>query len=191
VPARSVKELLALAKAQPGRLTFASTGNGTVNHVAGELLNSMAGIRTTHVPYKGTGPMMLDLLAGHIDLGYPGVASVVPHINAGRLQALAVTGATRSLALPAVPTVAEAALPGYEATSFWGILAPAKTPPDIVRRLNTAVIDALKNAELRDSFTRQGNELTPGTPEAFAALIRADTAKWARVVKSAGIKLDP
>jgi len=190
VPARGVKELLALAKAQPARLTFASTGNGTVNHVAGELLNSMAGVKTTHVPYKGTGPMMLDLLAGHIDLGFTGVSSVVPTINAGRLKALAVTGAARSVALPAVPTIAEAAMPGYEATSFWGVLAPARTPVEIVRRLNTAVLDALKNAELRDSYTRQGNDITPGTPEAFAALIRSDTAKWARVIKSTGIKLD-
>ncbi len=190
VPARNLQELLALAKSQPARLTFASTGNGTVNHVAGELLNSMAGIKTTHVPYKGTGPMMLDLLAGHIDFGFPGVSSVLPYISAGKLKGLAVTGATRSIALPAVPTIGEAALPGYEATSFWGVLAPAKTPADIVRRLNAAVLDALKHSELRDSYTRQGNDITPGTPEAFAALIRSDTVKWARVIKSTGVRLD-
>ena len=190
VPARNLQELLALAKSQPARLTFASTGNGTVNHVAGELLNSMAGIKPVHVPYKGTGPMMLDLLAGHIDFGFPGVSSVLPYISAGKLKGVAVTGAARSVALPAVPTIGEAALRGYEATSFWGVLAPAKTPADIVRRLNAAVLDALKHPELRDAYTRQGNDITPGTPEAFAALIRSDTAKWARVIKSTGVKLD-
>ncbi len=190
VPARTLKELLALAKAQPDKLTFASTGNGTVGHVAGELLNSMAGVRTLHVPYKGTGPMTLDLLAGHIDLAYPGVSSVVPHIRAGKLKAFAVTGATRSGALPELPTIAQAALPGYEASTFWGLLAPAKTPPEIVRKLNAAIVEALQSVTLRETFLQQGNEPAPSTPEAFAALIRDDTARWLRVIKRAGLRLD-
>ena len=190
VPAQTMKALLALAKAQPARLSFASTGNGTVNHVAGELLNSMAGIRLTHIPYKGTGPMMLDLLAGHVDLGFTGVSSVVPYIQSGKIKALGVTGNARSVALPSVPTIAEVALPGYEATSFWGLLAPAKTPADIVRKLNAAAIDALKNTELRDAYIRQGNEPAADSAEAFAALIQSDTIKWARVIKSTGIRLD-
>ena len=190
VPARGVKELIALAKAQPGRLTFASSGTGTVNHVAGELLAGMAGVRLTHVPYKGIGPMTLDLLAGHIDLAFTGVTAIVPLVKDGRLRALAVTGTTRSVALPETPTVAESALPAYEATSFWGVLAPAKTPPEIVRRLNAAIVDAVKSAELRDAWLKGGNEPAPGTPETFAALIRTDTARWARVIKAANLRLE-
>jgi tripartite-type tricarboxylate transporter receptor subunit TctC len=191
VPARSVKELIALAKSKPGRLSFGSTGTGTVGHVAGELLNSMAGVNIVHVPYKGSGPMAVDLLAGQIDLGFPGVSSLVPHIKAGRVRALAVTGPARSPVLPDLPTLDESGLSGYEATTFWGILAPAKTPGDIVRKLNSAMGEALRSAELKDYYVKQGNDPIASSPEEFAALIRTDTAKWARVVKSAGIKLDP
>jgi tripartite-type tricarboxylate transporter receptor subunit TctC len=191
VPARSVKELIALAKSKPGRLNFGSTGTGTVGHVAGELLNSMAGVNIVHVPYKGSGPMAVDLLAGQIDLGFPGVSALVPHIKAGRVRALAVTGSARSAVLPDLPTLDESGLSGYEATTFWGLLAPAKTPGDIVRKLSSALGEALKSAELKDYYVKQGNDPTASSPEVFAALIRTDTAKWARVVKSAGIKLDP
>jgi tripartite-type tricarboxylate transporter receptor subunit TctC len=190
VPARSVKELIALAKSKPGRLSFGSTGTGTVGHVAGELLNGMAGIKIVHVPYKGAGPMAVDLMAGQIDLCFPGISSVVPHIKAGRVRALAVTGSARSALLPVLPTLDESALRGYEATTFWGILAPAKTPGDIVRKLNSAMDEALRSAELQDYYLKQGNDPTASSPEAFAALIRTDTAKWARVIRSAGIKLD-
>ena len=191
VPARSVKELIALAKSKPGRLSFGSTGTGTVGHVAGELLNSMAGVNIVHVPYKGSGPMAVDLLAGQSISVFPGVSSLVPHIKAGRVRALAVTGSARSPVLPDLPTLDESGLSGYEATTFWGILAPAKTPGDIVRKLNSAMGEALKSAELKDYYVKQGNDPIASSPEEFAALIRTDTAKWARVVKSAGIKLDP
>jgi len=130
------------------------------------------------------------VIGNQVQLMFPTAATVVQHLKSGRLRGLAVTSASPSPPVPGMPTMASAGLPGYESISMLGVLAPAKTPADIVRRLNAAVFDALKNAELRDAYTRQGNDITPGTPEAFAALIRSDTAKWARVIKSSGVKLD-
>lgn len=135
--------------------------------------------------------MSVDLIAGQMDLGFPGLSSFVPHIKAGRVRALAVTGRTRSAVLPELPTIGESGLPGYDATTFWGLLAPAKTPDEIVRKLNSATGEALKSAQLKDYFVKQGNDPTASSPDEFAALIRTDTAKWARVVKTARIKLEP
>ena len=190
VPVRNVNELIALAKTKPGRLVFGSNGSGSVNHVAGELLNSMAGVSMLHVPYKGSGPMTIALLSGQIDLAFPGVSPLIPFIKAGRVKGLAVTGKVRTQALPDLPTLDETGLKGYEAINLFGILAPAKTPPDIVRRLNVALLVAMKSPELRDTYIKQGNDPTPSSSDEFAALIRSEIAKWARVVRDAGIKAE-
>jgi len=188
VPAKNVRELIALAKSRPGRLIFGSAGTGNVGHLAAELFDSMAGVSMIHVPYKGAGPMTVDLLAGQVDLSFPGLSSLVPYVKAGRVRALAVTGATRSAVLPDLQTLSEAGLAGYEATTFWGLLAPARTAGDIVRRLAAVLREALKNPELIQYYVNQGNDPTASTPEEFAQRIRVDIDKWSRVIKNAGIK---
>jgi tripartite-type tricarboxylate transporter receptor subunit TctC len=190
VPARDVKALIALARARPGALSFGSAGTGNVGHLAGELFESMAKVDMVHVPYKGAAPMTVDLLAGQVDLGFPGLSSLVPHVQSGRVRALAVTGLRRSGVFPDLPTLDEAALPGYEAITFWGVLAPGKTPPEILQRLGVAVAEAARTTELRDIYVKAGNDPAVSTPEEFAARIRADIAKWAQIVKAAGIKQD-
>jgi tripartite-type tricarboxylate transporter receptor subunit TctC len=185
VPARSVRELVALAKAKPGGLSYGSAGG--VGQLAGELFNSLAGVRMVHVAYRGGGPMTVDLLSGQMDLAFPGLSGFVQHVKAGRVRALAVTGAKRSTALPDLPTITAAGLPGYEATTFWGLLAPAQTPVPILRRLNQAIVDAVKQSELVNYYVSQGNDPAADSPEAFAQVIKAELEKWRRVVKAAAI----
>lgn len=190
VQATSVKQLTAIAGTKVGTLRYGSAGTGNVGHLAGELFDSIAKVTMTHVPYKGAGPMTTDLLAGRVELAFPGLASLVPHIKAGKLRALAVTGPKRSDVLPDVPTLNEAGLAGYEAITFWGVLAPGKAPRSIVDRLGTSISAALKTSDLRNAYTTTGNDPAASTPEEFAALIKNDIAKWGKIIRDANIKPD-
>jgi tripartite-type tricarboxylate transporter receptor subunit TctC len=187
VPARNLKELIALAKAQPGKLNFGSSGLGSSNHMAGELLKIMAGINIVHVPYKGNAPAITDLLGGHVEMAFSGVPALVPHIQSGRLRAIAIGSLKRFPALPQVPTFDESGLKGYEATTWFGLMAPAKTPKEIVSRWNSEVDRILKSAELRERFINDGLEPMGGSPETFAKFIRAEIDKYARVIKAAHV----
>lgn len=187
LPAKSVKELIALAKARPGEIAFATTGHGTYSHVSSALLLSMAGIQMLHVPYKGTGPGVIALLSGHVSLMTANVLSTLPHIRSGRLRALGVTSTKRMASAPEIPTVAEAGLPGYESVQWSGLLAPAGTPKDIVGRLHKETAAVLRSPEMKDRFAKDGTEPVASSPEEFAAYIRSETVKWAKVVKAAGI----
>jgi tripartite-type tricarboxylate transporter receptor subunit TctC len=188
VPAKTVKELIALARAQPGRLNYASGGAGSSAHLAAALFAAMAGIDLAHVPYKGTGPGLNDLLGGQVQLAIFGIPPVLPHIKSGKLRALGVTGKRRSAELPEVPTVDEAGVPGYEVNPWYGLLAPAGTPRAIVVRLSSEVTKIVRAAEMGEKLSAQGAEPVGGTPEDYAAVIRADTALWTRVIREAGIK---
>jgi tripartite-type tricarboxylate transporter receptor subunit TctC len=190
VPVHSVAELIAYAKANPGKLNFASSGSGTSIHLSGELFKVMAGVQMTHVPYKGSAPAVQDLLGGQVQLMFDNLPSSLPHIKAGKLRALAVTSATRASALPDVPTVAEAGLPGFEASSWFGVLAPAGTPPAIVAKLNAEIAKWLATPEAKEKLSAQGANIAGGTPEDFAKHIAGETTKWARVVKESGAKVD-
>jgi tripartite-type tricarboxylate transporter receptor subunit TctC len=187
LPARNLKELIALAKARPGKLNFASSGMGSSNHMAGELLKVMAGINIVHVPYKGNAPAITDILGGHVEMNFSGVPALVPHIQSGRLRAIAIGSRKRFPAIPEVPTFDESGLKGYEATTWFGLLAPAKTPKEIISRWNVEVDKILKSAELRERFMNDGLEPMGGTPEAFGRFIRAEIEKYARVIKAAGV----
>jgi tripartite-type tricarboxylate transporter receptor subunit TctC len=187
VPARNLKELIALAKAQPGKLNFASSGLGSSNHMAGELLKVMAGIDIVHVPYKGNAPAITDLLGGHVEMAFSGVPALVPHIQSGRVRAIAIGSLKRFPALPQVPTFDESGLKGYEATTWFGLMAPAKTPKDIVSRWNAEVDRILKSPELHDRFMNEGIEPMGGSSESFAKFIRAEIDKYARVIKAAHV----
>ncbi len=190
VPARSVKELVALAKSRPGQLNFASAGTGTAPHLSGELFNAMAGVKMTHIPYKGSPPAVIDLVAGSVDVMFSPASTVLPHVKSGRLRALAVTTAARLLSLPELPTVAESGLKGYETITWFGFVAPAKTPPAIVTRLNAEIVKALALPDVRSQFELQGIEILGGTPERFADYIREEIAKWARVIRLSGAKAE-
>jgi tripartite-type tricarboxylate transporter receptor subunit TctC len=188
VKAVSVSELVALAKAQPGKLTFGSAGNGTAVHLAGEQLRSIAGINIVHVPYKGAGQSVIDLLGGQLTMVFMTQAGGKGHISAGRLRALAITSPKRTSVLPEVMTFAEAGYPGVDAATINGIIAPAGTPRDYVQRVNTVVMRALKNPEFQTKLQDLGFEIAGGTPEQFGSWIRAEIAKWAKVVKESGAK---
>ena len=190
VPVQSVGELIAYAKANPGKLNFASSGSGTSIHLAGELFKVMAGVTMTHVPYKGSAPAIADLVGGQVQLMFDNLPSALPQIKAGRLRALGVTSAQRASALPDVPTIAESGLPGYEASSWFGLLAPAGTPPDVVAKVNGEVARWLASPEAKEKLLSQGANAAGGTPEAFARHIAAETEKWQRVVKASGAKVD-
>ena len=190
VPANSVAELIAYAKANPGKLNFASSGNGTSIHLSGELFKVMAGVQMTHIPYKGSAPALQDLLGGQVQLMFDNLPPSLPQIKAGKVRALAVTSLTRAPALPDVPTVAESGLPGFEASSWFGILAPAGTPPAIVAKLNAEIAKWLATPEAKEKLAKQGANAAGGTPEDFAKHIAAETAKWAKVVKESGAKID-
>lgn len=190
VPANTVAELIAYGKANPGKLNFASSGSGTSIHLAGELFRVQTGIQMTHVPYKGSAPAIQDLLGGQVQLMFDNLPSALPQIKAGRLRALGVTSATRAAALPDVPTIAESGLPGFEASSWFGLLAPAGTPRDVVARLDAEVAKWLASQDARDKLLAQGAIAAGGTPEDFSAHIAAETAKWAKVVKESGAKVD-
>jgi tripartite-type tricarboxylate transporter receptor subunit TctC len=185
--ANDLKELIALAKAKPGQLSYGSAGNASLAHLAGELFSLMAGVKLIHVPYKSSALSVLDVLSGRIELQFGSIAPTLPHIRSGRLRALAVTGATRLAALPAVPTVTESGLRGYEVSLWMGILAPARTPAAIVSRLHRELVAILGTAGVKDALVAQGVEPRPSTPADFAAYIRAEIAKYRKVVKTAGI----
>jgi tripartite-type tricarboxylate transporter receptor subunit TctC len=190
LPAKSIQELIALAKAQPGKLTYASFGVGSSAHLAGELFKIMAGVDMLHVPYKGGQPAIADLLAGQVSIYIPVLPSVVQLTKAGRLRLLAVTSAKRSSAMPEVPTVAESGLPGFEASNWFGLMAPSGTPPEITTRLNTEAHRALQAPDVREKLASLGFEIQASTPQEFYALLRSETDKWAKVLKASGARLE-
>jgi tripartite-type tricarboxylate transporter receptor subunit TctC len=188
VPARSLKELIALARANSGKLTFGSAGTGSISHLGIEMFKDMAKVNLLHVPYKGVAPALIGLMGGEIDVIYDPVLTSLPHIKTGRLRPLAVGAATRSLLLPAVPTVAEAGLRGFEASSWWGIVAPAGTPREIVARLHAALVKGISDKTVTERLVSQGMEPAVNTPDEFAARIRHDLPRWGQLVKAAGVK---
>ena len=190
VPAKSVKELVALAKAQPGGITFASGGSGSGTHLAAELLKSVAGLDIRHIPYKGVTAAIPDLLGGRVTMMFSPIQSVLPLVRDGKLRALAVTSLRRSSAFPELPTIAESGYPGFEFTGWSGLLAPARTPATIVRKLHLETVKALALPDLRAKFTDLGLEAIGNSPDAFAAIIKSEIPKWAKVIKDAGIKAD-
>ncbi|HVQ60789.1 MAG TPA: tripartite tricarboxylate transporter substrate-binding protein, partial [Burkholderiales bacterium] len=190
VPVSTVAELLAYARANPGKLNYASTGNGSSNHLSFELFKSMTKTSITHIPYKGSAPAVTDLLAGQVDMMFDNTPNVLPHVRAGKLKAVAVSSKTRSSLAPEVPTVDEAGVPGYDVTVWFGILTVAGTPRDIVQRLNTEIVKILTSAEVRERFGKAGVEVVAGTPEQFSGFLKSEVARWAKVVQDAGIKAD-
>ena len=190
VPVRTVKDLIALAKAKPGQLTFASSGIGNATHLTGELFKFMAKVDMVHVPYKGGGPAMSDLVGGQVSFSFASMPSALPHVRSGRLHAIAVSAGKRSPAMPELQTVAESGLPGFAAEDWQGILAPAKTPPEIVARLNSELQRVLGLQDIKDKLIAAGFEARTSTPEWFADFMKVEAAKWAKVVKAAGIKAE-
>jgi tripartite-type tricarboxylate transporter receptor subunit TctC len=190
VPARTVKELIALAKAQPGKLNYASAGNGTANHLAMELFKHMAGIDIVHVPYKGAPQAVTDVVAGHMNMMFNSIAPIVGHIKAGRLRVLGIASAQRSAQLPDVPTISEAGLPGFEAVNWFGMFAPAKTPKRIIARLNEAVVKVVHTPEIQAQFLTLGADPVGSSAEDFAAFVRKDMEKYATIVKISGARVD-
>lgn len=190
LPATSLQELVALAKARPGHLSYASGGNGASTHLAGELLKMVAGIDLVHVPYRGTGPATADVVAGHVPLMFNGISAARPHVDAGRLRPLAVTGDRRAGALPNVPTFAEAGLPDVTASTFWGVLAPAGTPAPAVSRLSESFRVGVTHQGVQERLASLGFDPIGGPPEAYAENLRTEAAKWAEVVRRANVKLD-
>lgn len=193
VPAKSLKELVALAKSKPGQLAYGSGGNGSAAHTTMEYLKLRAGISLLHIPYRGTAPSVNDLLAGQVQALFTGAPALLPHIRAGRIRALAVSSPRRMALLPQVPTVAEsgvAGTAGFEADQWYGLVAPAGTPPEIVARLNREVNQALSAAQVRDRLAAEGAEATPATPQAFAGLIGSEIKRWERVIKATRITVD-
>jgi len=188
LPVKNLKELIALARAQPGKLNFASSGIGSSNQMGGELLKMMAKINIVHVPYKGNAPALTDAVGGHVEMLFVGVPALVPHLKSGRLRGIAIGSLQRFVAIPEVPTFDESGLPGYESTNWFGLLAPARTPQEIVARLNAESGKILAGAEVRDRFLNEGLVAKGGTPEAFGKFIQSEIAKYAKVVKAAGLK---
>jgi tripartite-type tricarboxylate transporter receptor subunit TctC len=190
LPVTTVKQLIALAKAKPGQLNYASAGNGSTHHLSGELLKTMAGIDMVHIPYKGTTPALSALLAGEVSVMFVTVTGVQPHIKSGKVRALAVSTPKRSDMLPDVPTVAEAALPGFEMLSWFGLLAPAGTPPAVVTRINADTAKVLALPDVKAALLAQGLEVISGTPEQFGNYIKTEIAKITRLAKATGIKAE-
>ncbi len=190
VPARTVKELIALCKAQPGQLNYASGGNGTSQHLAGELLRVTTGIAVVHIPYKGAAPALVDLIGGQIAFMFNNTLEVLPYVKAARLRALAVASTRRSAVLPDLPTFAQAGYPGFEATVWWGVLAPAATPRDVVVKLNAEIVKAMNAPDIKEKFSALGAETTGSTPEQYAEFLKEEVTKWAGVIKASGIRAD-
>ena len=190
VGVKSVAELIALAKAKPGQLTFASSGNGGVSHLTGEYFKAQAGVELQHVPYKGDTPMLADLVGGRVSLAFGTAVAFLPHVQSGKLQALAVTNAQPSPVAPGLPTVAASGLNGFEALQWFGLLMPAGAPKDAIARLNGETVKALKLPDVRERFQSLGLEIVGGTPEQFATFMQAETAKWGRIVKQSGARIE-
>jgi len=190
VPVNSVPELIAYARANPGKLTFASAGMGTSSHLAGELFKSMARVDMNHIPYKGNTPAITDLLAGQTSLLFATMPTVLPHVKAGKLRPLATIGAQRSAAVPDLPTVAEAGLPGFAVTNWVGFFAPARTPPEIVQRWNAETLKIMQTPEMQARLLNEGARFIAMSPEQFGAFVKSEIAKWAPVVKASGARVD-
>ena len=190
MPIKTVKDLIALAKSKPGELTFSSGGNGTSHHLGGMLFQKLTGVEMTHVPYKGSGAALPDLVASQVNLMFDNLPSSMPHIKSGKLRAIATTGSKRSPTLPDLPTVAETAVPGFEITAWFGLLAPAKTPTAIIDRLNLEVTKVLNMPDVKARITAQGAELVPGTPQQFGQFVKDKAAQWAPIVKASGAQVD-
>ncbi|MDB5808887.1 MAG: hypothetical protein JWN94_1009 [Betaproteobacteria bacterium] len=188
VPVQSVKELIAFAAARPGQVTFASGGAGGAQHLAGELFSNLANVKLTHIPYKGSAPGVTALIGGETMVGFADMVVTLPHVKSGRLRALAVTGAQRSASVPDLPTVAEAGLPGYAVTAWFGLLAPAATPPEIISRISAEIQKGFKTPQMRERFSALGADPVGNSPEQFAAFLKTEMTKWAKLVKAAGIK---
>jgi tripartite-type tricarboxylate transporter receptor subunit TctC len=190
VPVRTVNELVAYSKANPGKVFYGSSGNGTTRHLAGEIFNNLTGSSIVHVPYKGSGPAMVGLLGGEIQMIFEGLGSAASYITAGQIRALAVTSPQRSPSFPNIPTMAEAGVPGFESMSWYGMWAPAGTPPEILQKMHAEIVKALASPEIKEAWFRQGAE-TGGEPaEQFAKFIRAETEKWGKQVRAAKITID-
>ena len=190
VPARSVKELITIAKAQPGSLNYASSGVGSTQHLAGELFSLLTGVKIVHVPYKGSGPAVVDLLAGHVSMNFDTMPPVLPHIKSGRMRALALTTPKRSPQLPEVPTMIETGLKGFDMTNWYGVMAPGKTPRDIVVKLNAEVNRIVQLPDAKGKLEEAGTQLNPMTLEQFASFLKSEIAKYAKLVKAANVSLD-
>jgi tripartite-type tricarboxylate transporter receptor subunit TctC len=190
VPTTTIKALVALAKARPGELTYGSAGVGSSGHLAGALFETLTGTKMVHVPYKGMGPALTDLIGGQVSLTFGTSASVMPHVRTGRLRALATTGAQRSPALPDIPTVAESGVPGYAAGLWYGFVGPARMPADVVDRLNAAIVGALEQPLVRQRLVEGGVDAKPSTPEEFARLLATDVERWAEVIQRAGVRTE-
>ncbi|HTE16050.1 MAG TPA: tripartite tricarboxylate transporter substrate binding protein [Burkholderiales bacterium] len=191
VPAYTLKDFIALAKSKPGQMNYASSGNGTTPHLSGELFKAMAGVNITHIPYKGAGASISDLLGGHVDLAFVSLSSVVPQLKAKRLRALAITSARRTALMPELPTFTEAGLKGFEVTGWYGVVAPAGTAKEIIARLHADITRVLAQAEVVQTLASFGLEAAPpNTPEEFTAYLRAEIIKWAKVVKTSGARAD-
>jgi tripartite-type tricarboxylate transporter receptor subunit TctC len=190
VPAKDLKEFIALAKSKPGEINFASSGSGSSIHLSGELFNLVAGVKLIHIPYKGSAPAMTDLIGGQVQSMFDNLPSALPYIKAGKLRALGLTSNVRSAAVPTIPTLAEAGLPGCEIISWFSLSAPAKTPNEIIARLNAETAKALMQPDIKEKLAAMGAEPIPSTPEVAAAFIKTETAKWAQVVKASGARVD-
>jgi tripartite-type tricarboxylate transporter receptor subunit TctC len=190
LPAQNVRQLIALAKTRPGQLHFASGSSGSAGHLAGELFKTLAHVDMTHVPYKGAAPAAIDLIAGHVELMFDNLASALPNIQAGRVRALAVTTLLRSPLLPALPTLSESRLPGFDIGTWFGVLAPAATPRDVIVAINTAIVRILKSNAVGDRFMALGAAPSGGTPEQFAALIKSEIVKYEKIVRDSGAQAD-
>ena len=190
LPVANVRELIAYAKANPGTVNYASSGNGTIVHLTAEMFASMAGAKLTHIPYKGTALSIPDLMSGQVSILFDSIVSAMPHIRGGKLKALGVSSAQRSTLVPDVPTISESGLPGFVSDTYFGVFVPAGTPADIVQRINAAINKVVANAQFREKLAALGAEPVGGDSAQFAALIRSETAKWAKVIAEAGIKAE-
>jgi tripartite-type tricarboxylate transporter receptor subunit TctC len=190
LPVTSVKELVALAKARPGELNYASAGNGNATHLAGELFDTLAKVKTVHVPYKGGGPAMVDLISGQVHYMFPNLVNSLPHIQSGKLRALAVTGEQRAGAAPRIPTVIEAGVPGFVVTAWYGVAAPSGTPQAVIERLNGEFGKVLRAADMKERLAAQGADPAPGAPQEFGLFLRSEVAKWGEVIRNARITAD-
>jgi tripartite-type tricarboxylate transporter receptor subunit TctC len=190
LPAQNVKELLALARAKPGQLNYASSGNGTIPHIAGEVFNTLAHVQIVHIPYKGSGPALTELIAGQVQIGFGPISTGLPQVRAGKLRALGVTGIKRSAAAPEVPTIAEAGVPGYNVTTWTAVIMPAGTPPAIVNGASREIQQLMRQPDVRDRLIAEGVDPVGSTPEELAALIKAELEKWPKLLKQTGINLD-
>ncbi len=190
LPVKNVKDLIALAKAWPGQINYASSGNGSGSHLGMELFKSMAGVNLIHIPFRGAGPALTDLIAGQVSVLFNNPMSSMPCAQAGRIRAIAVTGAKRLQAMPEIPTIGESGLPGFDASVWLGLFAPAGTPADITTRIQSDVVRILRRNDVHDSFVRQGIDPAGGTAEQFTARIRTDAAKWGAIIKTSSARLD-